>query len=119
MNTPAGFRTKRLEELDAEPDGTAILRVISWGERGLGAKQVAMSMSVMKPGQSIVHHKHPEREEVYILLRGKSQVFVEDEKPIDAEAYQFFLFDKGTMHSVSNNTQEDAHWLFVSRALDL
>ena len=119
MNIEDRYRSRKLDDLDEEPDNTAILKVISWGERGLGSRQVAMSMSILKPGQSVTHHNHPGREEIYILLKGRSQVFVEDEKPMDAEAYQFFWFDKGVMHSVRNHAEEDAHWLFVSQALDL
>ncbi len=111
------FYSKKLDELEEEPDNTALLKVISWGKRGLGAGEVAMSMSILKPGQSIEHHQHPNREEVYIILKGKSQILVEDEIPIDVKAYEFFLIKKGVMHSVCNNSNEDAHWIFISGAL--
>ena len=117
MATNGNYCRKQLSELEEEPDGTALLKAISWGKRGLGAEEVTMSMSILKPGQSIQHHRHANREEVYAILKGTSQLMIEDDAPIDAKAYEFYLIKKGVMHSVANNSNEDAHWMFVAGPL--
>jgi quercetin dioxygenase-like cupin family protein len=124
MSSENRFRQSNLEDLEEYPDPAGPkLKVISWDyprrPRGLGSKEVAMSMAILKPGESIEPHKHSQREEIYLLVKGRSQVLVDDKKPIDAEAYSFFRFGRDVMHSVRNNSSEDAHWIFVGAAATL
>jgi len=82
---------------------------------GLDAKELAMTMCTLKPGEAVAHHGHPDQEEIYILMKGKSQVRTDDDK-VEAETYSFFCFPPGCNHSVLNNSTEDAEWLFVAPA---
>lgn len=79
---------------------------------GLDARELAMTMCTLKPGEAVAHHGHPDQEEIYILMKGNSEVRTDEEK-VDAEAYSFFRFPPGCNHSVYNNSDEDAEWLFV------
>ena len=82
---------------------------------GLGSQELLMTMCALKPGEAVAHHGHPDHEEIYILMKGKSEVRTDEEK-VDAEAYSFFCFPLGCNHSVYNNSGEDAEWLFVAAA---
>ena len=82
---------------------------------GLDAEELEMTMCTLKPGEAVAHHGHPDQEEIYILLKGKSEVRT-DEKKVNAEACSFFCFPPGCNHSVYNNSDEDAEWLFVAAA---
>jgi len=82
---------------------------------GLDAEELEMTMCTLKPGEAVAHHGHPDQEEIYILMRGKSEVRTDEEK-VNAEAYSFFCFPPGCNHSVYNNSDEDAEWLFVAAA---
>lgn len=80
---------------------------------GLGAKELLMTMCTLKPGEAVAHHSHPDQEEIYVLLKGRSEVRTDEEK-VEAEAYSFFCFPPGCPHSVYNSSDGDADWLFVA-----
>ncbi len=104
------FTMKKLEELNEMKDqGGAILKLVS---KGLEAKHIAMSLSVIKPGQRVSHHRHREAEEIYLLVKGRSQVLVDNET-FDVEALTALCFPPETMRSVANNSEDDALWIFI------
>lgn len=74
-----------------------------------------MTMCTLKPGEAVAHHSHPDQEEIYILLKGASEIRTDKEK-VEAEAYSFFYFPPGCPHSVYNYSAEDADWLFIATA---
>ena len=110
------FRRKKWDELRELPDNTAMLKV---GSYELGMEEIAFTMTKLQPGQSVTHHKHGKdsieagAEEVYFLMDGKSQVWVDDEK-YDAEAIEIFYFAPETMRSVYNNSDKPSTWIFLA-----
>ena len=110
------FRRKKWDELRELPNNTAMLKVASYE---LGTKELAFTMSKLQPGQSVSHHKHGKgsmeegAEEVYFLMDGKSQVWVDDEK-FDAEAIEIFFFSPETMRSVYNDSDKPSTWIFLA-----
>ncbi len=104
------FTMKKLEELNEMKDpGGAILKLVS---KGLEAKKIAMSLSTLKPGERVAHHLHERAEEIYLLIQGKSRVHIYDEA-FNVEAFTAFCFPPQTMHSVINNSENDAMWIFI------
>lgn len=104
------FTKKRLEDLDEIRDkGGAILKLVS---KGLEAKHIAMSLTSLKPGERVLHHRHKEAEEIYLLIKGRSQVLVDNET-FDVEAFTALCFPPETMRSVINNSKNDAIWIFI------
>ena len=110
------FRRKKWDDLRELPDGTALLKV---GSYELGTKDIAFTMAKVQPGQSVNHHKHGKgtleegAEEIYFLMDGKSQVWVDDEK-YDAEAIEIFYFEPEVMRSVYNNSDKPSTWIFLA-----
>ena len=125
MTDKDGFKWVRYSDLEAEkivytdesaPFGDAVktwtYTLVKVAE-GLGAKDLLMTMCTLKPGEGVAHHSHPDQEEIYILVKGKSEVRTDREK-VEAEAYSFFYFPPGCPHSVYNNSSESCDWLFVA-----
>ncbi len=116
---PANFSMKKLEELtksehpQPEYAGT-VLRIIG---RDLGAQFLAMSMTIMKPGQKIPLHSHPTAEEIHVLVKGRSRLLVEDEE-LGVKAITAFRFPPGTRYGLVNDSGEDAMWIFVGAPID-
>ena len=110
------FRRKKWDELRELSDKNAVLKVASYE---LGTKELAFTMTKLQPGQGVSHHKHGKgsleegAEEVYFLMDGKSQVWVNDEK-FDAEAIEIFYFSPETMRSVYNNSDKPSTWIFLA-----
>jgi len=110
------FRRKKWEELRELENGTAILKTAS---HDLDTKDVAFTMTILQPGQSVRHHHHgvgtaeEGAEEIYFLMDGKSQVKVDDEV-YEAEAIEIFYFAPGTLRSVYNHSDKPATWIFLA-----
>ncbi len=125
--TPKSFTWKKYSELEARritysdesvPCGDSIKTwtyTLMMVAEGLGAEELEMTMCTLKPGEAVAHHGHPDQEEIYILMKGKSEVRTDEEK-VESEAYSFFYFPPGCNHSVYNNSDEEAEWLFVAAA---
>jgi quercetin dioxygenase-like cupin family protein len=73
---------------------------------------MAMSMTILKPGQKIPVHSHPTAEEIHLLMKGKSTVIIEGEK-VPAEAITTFRFPPHSNYGLINDSTEDATWIFV------
>lgn len=78
----------------------------------LRCEHLAFSIGRLAPGQSVEHHRHKEAEEVYLLLRGKSQIRIDDEV-IDARPLEAFRIPAEQYRSVYNNSSEECWWLFM------
>ena len=78
----------------------------------LRCENFAFIINRQEPGTAGVMHSHEEAEEVYVLLRGRAQLLVEDEileaKPLDA-----FRVPPHVEHTTRNLSDEDAWWLVI------
>ncbi len=109
------FSMKKFDELlEYKEHGQSLLHVIG---TSLGTEHVAMSMTVMKPGEKILEHTHKKAEEVYVLVKGKSRVTAGDET-IDAEGLTFFRFPARTNRGIVNNSKKEATWFFIGAPID-
>src|SRR5437660_956915 len=77
-----------------------------------------MSVARLLPGQDIDHHRHYTMSEIYYLMRGRSQVRVDDEV-FEVEANTGVFFPPEPMRSVANHSDEEAWWLFVGSPPDV
>ena len=93
-------------------DTDCTVKTASWD---LGAEEVAMVMTILKPGQRHGLHNHAEAglEELYVLIDGSSDIIVGDET-FHAEAVEFFYLPPDIMRAVHNNSDRDATWIFVA-----
>lgn len=78
----------------------------------LGCQHLAFSIGRLAPGQSVEHHRHKEAEEVYLLLRGKGQIRIDNEV-IDAQPLDAFRIPPQAYRSVFNNSTDECWWLFM------
>jgi quercetin dioxygenase-like cupin family protein len=82
----------------------------------LGAQLEARSLGArlwrLKPGQASTRHRHPEQEELYVLLEGRGRMRVEGElltlSPLDA-----VLVEPPGVRQLFNDTEADQLWLVV------
>ena len=83
----------------------------------LGFRHMAMSVGRFGPGEGVEHHRHEKAEEFYYLMKGKSQVRIDD-KVLEVEENTGFRFAPETMRSVFNASDEDCWWVFVGAPAD-
>jgi quercetin dioxygenase-like cupin family protein len=66
----------------------------------------------LRPGEASTRHRHPQQEELYVLLEGRGRIRVEEEAlelaPLDA-----LLVEPGALRQVYNDTEAEALWLVV------
>ena len=66
----------------------------------------------LRPGEASTRHRHPQQEELYVLLEGRGRIRVEEEAlelaPLDA-----LLVEPGALRQVFNDTEAEALWLVV------
>jgi quercetin dioxygenase-like cupin family protein len=66
----------------------------------------------LRPGQASTRHRHPQQEELYVLLEGRGRIRIDEESlelgPLDA-----LLVPPDTVRQVFNDTDAEALWLVV------
>jgi quercetin dioxygenase-like cupin family protein len=67
----------------------------------------------LQPGQASTKHRHPEQEELYVLLEGSGRVRIDGEGPLDLEPMDTLLVDPGSVRQLFNDTDADQLWLVV------
>lgn len=83
----------------------------------LACEHLAFSIGHLKPGESVEHHTHKEAEEVYVLIKGRSQIRIGGEV-IEAKELDAFRFAPSVPRSVYNHTDEDCWWIFIGAPID-
>lgn len=83
----------------------------------LECEHLAFSIGHLKPGQSVGHHRHEKAEEVYVLIKGRSQIRI-GEEVIEAKAHDAFRVPAPVYRSVYNHTNEDCWWIFIGAPID-
>ncbi len=68
---------------------------------------------VVKPGQSVKCHKHPNADDVWIVLEGEGQFHPEVGKNILVKTGDVIVNKPGDCHGVTNNTDKDFKFLGV------
>lgn len=66
----------------------------------------------LRPGQASTRHRHPEQEELYVLLEGRGRVRVDDEL-LELGRLDALLVEPDSLRQLFNDTDEDALWLVV------
>jgi quercetin dioxygenase-like cupin family protein len=67
----------------------------------------------LEPGQASTKHRHPETEELYVLLEGTGRVRIEGEEPLTLAPLDTFLVEPRTVRQLFNDTDADQLWLVV------
>lgn len=78
----------------------------------LGAEYMGARMWRLRPGQASTKHRHPEQEELYVLLEGRGRIRV-GEEALELLPHDALLVEPGSVRQVFNDTEEDALWLVV------
>lgn len=67
---------------------------------------------LLRPGQASTKHRHAQQEELYVPIRGRGHIRVDDEllelRPLDA-----LLVEPSSVRQVFNDTDDEALWLVV------
>jgi quercetin dioxygenase-like cupin family protein len=67
----------------------------------------------LQPGQASTKHRHPQTEELYVLLEGTGRVRIGEEEPLTLEPLDSFLVEPRTVRQLFNDTDADQLWLVV------
>ncbi len=105
MTRGHGYYRVRWDELKDYPGETS--RIYSGP---LACEHVALIINRQEPGSAGTFHAHEEAEEVYVLLRGRATLVVNDE-PIEMAPLDAVRVEPGVMHLSKNDSSEEAWWL--------
>ncbi len=68
---------------------------------------------VVKPGQSVKCHKHPNADDIWIVIEGEGQFHPEVGKDVLVKAGDIIVNKPGDCHGVTNNSDKDFKFLGV------
>jgi quercetin dioxygenase-like cupin family protein len=79
----------------------------------LEAGSLAARLWRLTPGQASTKHRHPEQEELYLLLEGSGRVRIDDDEPLTLEPMDSLLVEPGSVRQLFNDGDADQLWLVV------
>jgi len=79
----------------------------------LEAKALGARLWRLQPGQASTKHRHPEQEELYVLLEGRGRVRIGAEEPLTLAPLDSLLVEPGSLRQLFNDTEADQLWLVV------
>jgi uncharacterized cupin superfamily protein len=78
----------------------------------LGSSSMGARLWRLKPGQASTRHRHPQQEELYVLLEGRGRIRVGDEL-LTLGRLDTLLVESDTVRQAFNDTDADQLWLVV------
>jgi oxalate decarboxylase/phosphoglucose isomerase-like protein (cupin superfamily) len=79
----------------------------------LACTNLAFLINRQLPGAKGTMHAHDIAEEIYVLLKGRAELIVNDER-IEMKPWDAVRVAPGVMHASSNPSNEDAYWLAMA-----
>ncbi len=76
----------------------------------LEAKRLGARLWRLEPGQASTRHRHPEQEELYVLLEGKGRMRVDGDL-LDLAPLDTVLVEADSVRQLFNDTSADQLWL--------
>jgi quercetin dioxygenase-like cupin family protein len=67
----------------------------------------------LAPGQASTKHRHPQQEELYVLLEGSGRVRIDAEEPLTLAPLDTLLVEPDSVRQLFNDTDADQLWLVV------
>jgi mannose-6-phosphate isomerase-like protein (cupin superfamily) len=75
-------------------------------------KNLTISSTTLHPGKSTKGHKHPGKEEVYMIISGGGMMELDD-KEIGIQGGDMVLIEDGVFHRVHNTSDEDLYMVCI------
>ena len=75
-------------------------------------KNLVVSSTTLHPGKSTDGHKHPGKEEVYMIMSGTGNMELDD-KRINIQGGQMVLIEDGVFHRVHNTGKIDLYMVCI------
>jgi quercetin dioxygenase-like cupin family protein len=79
----------------------------------LEASSLGSRLWRLEPGQASTRHRHPEQEELYVLLEGRGRVRIDGDEPLTLAPLDTLLIEPGSVRQLFNDTGADQLWLVV------
>lgn len=80
---------------------------------GHEARNCYAGLDIVEPGGGVEPHRHPEGEQIYIVLDGEARISVDGEDR-QVRKGMFVYIPPGAEHSVRNDLREPFRYVFVS-----
>lgn len=78
----------------------------------LGATRMGARLWRLRPGQASTWHRHPQEEELYIVLEGRGRIRVDDET-LELGRLDSLLVEPDSMRQIFNDTDANALWFVM------
>jgi mannose-6-phosphate isomerase-like protein (cupin superfamily) len=83
----------------------------------LGCKHIAFCVDRIAPGESGMHHRHADAEEIHFLVSGTCQMMIDDEV-IEVKELEAVRVPPEVRRSFYNHSDQDAVWLVMGAPMD-
>ena len=104
---------RRLDEADQFWRRSNQMKVLNTDlAKQLEASTLGARLWRLEPGQASTKHRHPDQEELYVLLEGTGRVRIEEEV-LTLEPRAALLIEAGDVRQLFNDTDADQLWLVV------
>ena len=97
----------KIEDYAKESDSAALKTVIKDTDKSCTV------VWVVKPGQSVKCHKHPNADDVWVVLEGEGDFHPEVGKDVHVKAGDVIINKAGDCHGVTNNGDKNFKFLGV------
>ena len=98
----SGYTKKNLRDVENQAPNFGMPDELEarFARKDLGGETLGLSLMTLGPGFRLPFgHKHPNQEEVYVVVRGSARIKVEDEI-VELGEWDAIRFDKDTMRAV-------------------
>ena len=84
----------------------------------LGASELAARLWRLRPGEASTRHRHPQQQELYLVLEGTGRIRIGDEAALSLDPLSALVVDPETVRQIFNDTPQDALWLVVGAPVE-
>jgi quercetin dioxygenase-like cupin family protein len=78
------------------------------------SRRVAVTRVTVAPGARNPPHRHASSEQIWVALRGKGQVLLEDEKTLPFSAGDIIRFEDNEFHGFENSSESEFEYLSIT-----
>jgi quercetin dioxygenase-like cupin family protein len=107
-----GYRLLRSADAFWRPSNQMRVENTDLGKQ-LEASALGARLWRLAPGQASTKHRHPEQEELYVLLEGSGRVRIDAEEPLTLTPLDTLLVEPDSVRQLFNDTEADQLWLVV------
>ena len=78
------------------------------------SKRVTVTRVTVAPGSRNPPHRHASSEQIWVALRGKGQILLDDDKTVPFSAGDVVRFEENELHGFENSMESEFEYLSIT-----